>query len=912
MPDNTKVTFIKYIHEHLLARAQDVRRVRHYICPRCGEPVESVRAVFKAVERGLKSIPCQFCSEAVPLFDLIEQKFTSSRALAKVRELDERARINLDNESRELILVGHATAIAEEAGQIFRVLSRSDWGIDGEIEFKNDKGQASGQKIYLQLKTGDSYLHQRDSEDAEEFTIKNQRHAEYWLAQTYPVMLVIRTSDGKIHWMNVTEYLRKHGTATKQIVFKGEPFTALSVVKLRNKLLHKRTVKKGTQEKLIKQAIEHPDPEVRQSSLLRLAKLRPDDITRSLFQRLCINDSDSDVRHTALENLTKIWPDAATRELLVQTATNDDSCSSRSAAVQALTDKWPDNATQDFLLDIARKDSNDEVRAVSCEMLSSRWWNELGIRQWFKNQAKIDSSDYVRQRMMSAIEKDTTRDQLSGLWEAKLSGQRNSDSVPEVLPGYPAFRVSRFRLRDIGPFHDTEEVVLRKDVNVFLGDNAAGKTTILKCLALAAIGATAANEVEEGAAGYLRKGAKRGCIEVLFDLLPDPDSFSAEIGQFVVGLQVTAGSTRFAPIPDSEITLERPGSKAKRLPNSAEYLGALRTKIGSPFGFACGYGATRTFSESRYALQPELEKPENEWVLSLFRPEAWLANSEIFSKLLRGDTSNIKGSPPGGLNVDLTRTLQSQLKHILPKVEAIFNEGKSDLRLNQEDLRFGELSDGYRSMLALVGHLLRCSLRLRNWEHDPTDIQGITLIDEIDLHLHPAWQKHVVQDLRETFPNIQLITSTHSPLVVGALDASSIFLLRNDSIGAKIIALSSILTETDSMKAWRADQILTGPGFNLNTSVSDEGENWEDEYEDLWSVSKNNRRDDQNERLNELGRLLNREIPRPEESPYTREAMNLFEEWTLERLKGRAPEDVARIIREVKQFLEYGDEVDSE
>jgi hypothetical protein len=137
----------------------------------------------------------------------------------------------------ELILIGHAFAIAGEAGQIFRITAEPDWGIDGEIEFKNDKGEASGKRVYLQLKHGDSYLCERKADGKKIFQIKNPRHAEYWLSQAYPVMLVIRTSGRRIRWMNVTEYLRKHGKDTKQIVFEGEPFTALSVVQLRDKVL---------------------------------------------------------------------------------------------------------------------------------------------------------------------------------------------------------------------------------------------------------------------------------------------------------------------------------------------------------------------------------------------------------------------------------------------------------------------------------------------------------------------------------------------------------------------------------------------------------------------------------------------------------------------------------------------------
>ena len=240
VPDDTKVTFIKYVHEHLLTRAkprEEVTRVRTYVCPHCDEPLENRLAVQKRLAKGLKDIICSMCEKRVPLLDLIEEKFASNEFLQKVREMDELAGINLDNESRELILVGHAIAIAAEAGQIFRPVTWADWGIDGEIEFKDAEGKASGQRLYLQLKSGDSYLYQRERDDVEVFTIKKPRHAEYWLKQKYPVMLVIRTSDGRIRWMNVTDYLLEHGKDTKQIVFEGEPFTALNVVRRRDGLL---------------------------------------------------------------------------------------------------------------------------------------------------------------------------------------------------------------------------------------------------------------------------------------------------------------------------------------------------------------------------------------------------------------------------------------------------------------------------------------------------------------------------------------------------------------------------------------------------------------------------------------------------------------------------------------------------
>jgi hypothetical protein len=236
VPDDVKVTFIRYIHEHLQRKATDVMRLRYYVCPHCHTPVENRKTAMERRNRGLKDIVCVNCERRVPLWDLIEEKFASPEFQQRVRVLEEQAAARIDNESRELILVGHAFAIAGEAGQIFRPTSNSDWGIDGEIEFKDSEGKASGKRVYLQLKSGDSYLFTRQRDGVEVFTIKNERHIEYWQQQAYPVMLVIHTSDGIIRWINVTECLkRRRKKYDKRIVFEGELFNALNLQKLRDR-----------------------------------------------------------------------------------------------------------------------------------------------------------------------------------------------------------------------------------------------------------------------------------------------------------------------------------------------------------------------------------------------------------------------------------------------------------------------------------------------------------------------------------------------------------------------------------------------------------------------------------------------------------------------------------------------------
>jgi small GTP-binding protein len=235
--NDLQVTFIRYIHEHLKAKGQGVVRLRHYVCGHCDGLIENRRAIQARLDKGLKDIICSFCENRVPLWDVLEEKFASYQYGRRVRKLEAQATAAIDNESRELILMGHAYVVAGEAGQIYRQYTNSDHGIDGEIEFKDYNGKASGKRLYLQLKSGDSYLYARKRDGADVFRIKNPRHAQYWGHQAYPVMLVIRTSDGQIRWMDVTEQLLRNDKPSRLIVFSGEPFTALSVLRFRDKLI---------------------------------------------------------------------------------------------------------------------------------------------------------------------------------------------------------------------------------------------------------------------------------------------------------------------------------------------------------------------------------------------------------------------------------------------------------------------------------------------------------------------------------------------------------------------------------------------------------------------------------------------------------------------------------------------------
>ncbi|WP_201555720.1 AAA family ATPase [Psychrobacter sp. 72-O-c] len=107
---------------------------------------------------------------------------------------------------------------------------------------------------------------------------------------------------------------------------------------------------------------------------------------------------------------------------------------------------------------------------------------------------------------------------------------------------------------------------------------------------------------------------------------------------------------------------------------------------------------------------------------------------------------------------------------------AVDKDGKS--------LNVMQLSQGEKSLMALVGDIARRLAMMNPTLENPLHGDGIILIDEVDMHLHPSWQRNLVQRFTDTFPNCQIILSTHSPLVISDQKDILVYLLSNGEIDA--------------------------------------------------------------------------------------------------------------------------------
>jgi tetratricopeptide (TPR) repeat protein len=442
---------------------------------------------------------------------------------------------------------------------------------------------------------------------------------------------------------------------------------------------------------------------------------------------------------------------------------------------------------------------------------------------------------------------------------------RISTVLPLIPPGLPhRLQISHLRLRNIRAFEDTGVIVLPPEGVVLIGENSTGKSTLLRCIALGVLGPALANQVEPRPASYLRRGARKGFVEIAFRLCFDRNR-NVEL-EFTVGLEIPEGETSFQDMASHDLTLDTE--------NSARRLDLLRRRANDDFGFCCGYGSLRTFADSS-SLMPSNDKDAIERVLSLFDSHAPVVDPDVLAKLLTGNLANFRSAPPEGLEESTLAAMRKHIHSLLPNCGELSAKSYGDIPLHGSEIPFRDLSDGYASLLALVGHLFRYSLPASNWRGDPASVGGIMLVDELDAHLHPSWQRHILLDLRRIFPNLQILSTTHSPMIAGSIATEFVRVLKREDSDVLVIS------DLPSIEGWRADQILTSMLFDLNTSRSFRTEEMFRRYANLLA---NYGPDDS--RVKELGPQVAKSMEIDGEGEVDRVTLELLDQLLLERFKG--------------------------
>ena len=122
-----------------------------------------------------------------------------------------------------------------------------------------------------------------------------------------------------------------------------------------------------------------------------------------------------------------------------------------------------------------------------------------------------------------------------------------------------------------------------------------------------------------------------------------------------------------------------------------------------------------------------------------------------------------------------------------------------------------QLSEGYRSMFAMVADM--CRSFLDHWSNLET-AHGVVLIDEVETHLHPRWKMRVISSLRDAFPSVQFIATTHDPLCIRGMDDGEVVVLSRDESGG-----IQLVEDLPSVAGMRSEQLLTSEYFGLSSTV---------------------------------------------------------------------------------------------
>jgi predicted ATP-binding protein involved in virulence len=123
------------------------------------------------------------------------------------------------------------------------------------------------------------------------------------------------------------------------------------------------------------------------------------------------------------------------------------------------------------------------------------------------------------------------------------------------------------------------------------------------------------------------------------------------------------------------------------------------------------------------------------------------------------------------------------------------------------EIYYEYLSSGFKSIISILfGIIKEIEFRFTDPRINAKDFQGIILIDEIELHLHPAWQGKIVEVLRKAFPLAQFLTTTHSPHIIQTAEPNQIIALNSND---NIVKQRSLPSSTFGFKGWSIEEVLT-------------------------------------------------------------------------------------------------------
>jgi hypothetical protein len=362
------------------------------------------------------------------------------------------------------------------------------------------------------------------------------------------------------------------------------------------------------------------------------------------------------------------------------------------------------------------------------------------------------------------------------------------------------------------------------NVNLILADNGGGKTTVLRAIALSLLGPVLENSglVLYRLVRRTQRQAPSSAGLVAFAQQHEqdepgsqddvsweaPETLAPEVGPENRAISENMVSVSIQRRGDLEIFASQHGGDA---------MPGLYNET-SPAFFVLGYGATRRTESSdsfdsgarsksrivRYARVSGLFEDH----VTLVPLSSWLPRVEENAPARFEEIcSTLNALLPDDTRIVSTRSREAASERVQEPGERYL------FRFGDSEVPFPALSDGYRAYIGWVGDMLYHLSTACPPGMKLAECRGVVMVDEVDLHLHPSWQRTIVDTLSQTFPRLQFILTTHSPIVAGTLEAANIWVLESDDGGSV-----SPRRYHERIFGLSADQILTSSYFNLLTT----------------------------------------------------------------------------------------------